>query len=70
MKVTKNNKYILAGYRNANDGLWDVPLRTHPNPKASIKVNYIYPRPYYIYPKRSQTALITKPPPIIKKINN
>ena len=52
MKVTKNNKCILTGIRNANDGLWDVPFRKHPNPKASIQVNYVLPKTHNIYPKR------------------
>ena len=31
MKAIKNNKVILKGYRNAKDGLWDIPI-----PKPTI----------------------------------
>ena len=26
LQVRKNNKVILLGYRNKDDGLWDIPL--------------------------------------------
>ena len=40
MKVFKNNKQIIEGCRNKNDGLWDVTLPQQPLP-AAPKLNII-----------------------------
>lgn len=46
--VTKNNKIILTGYRNFNDGLYDIPLPTpipssNSNTTASINLLSVVP---------------------------
>ena len=58
----KNNKVILQGYRNPNDGLWDIPLPTSqgaPSPphlvpptRSSHKLAVIIPK------KQTATELI------------
>ena len=49
MEVTKNGKYVCTGYRNVHDGLWDVPLYTHPNPKTTIRIQCKQPKIHSIY---------------------
>ena len=39
LKITKNNRTILKGYRNRNDGLWDIPLM--PKHQNSVQINAI-----------------------------
>ena len=38
LEIIKNNKIIVQGHRNPDDGLWDIPLDTTPN---NIKINAI-----------------------------
>lgn len=59
----------MTGYYNANDSLWDVPIRTHPKPKATIQVNYNLPWSHHIYLRRSKTLAVTQSPSIKKKKN-
>lgn len=50
MQVQRNGNMVLQGYRNQNDGLWDIPVYNHPNPKTSIQPdNYILPPSHNIY---------------------
>ena len=50
MQVKKDGNMVLQGYRNHNDGLWDIPIYNHPNPKTSIQPdNYILPPSHNIY---------------------
>ena len=36
LKVIKNNKIVLSGFRNHNDGLWDIPIRQNSQVKSTI----------------------------------
>ena len=41
LQVKKNNKVIMNGIRNKNDGLWDIPItKTHPGLHAA-RCNHI-----------------------------
>ena len=56
----KNNKIILKGTRNRNDGLWDIPI-----PKATITTSCC-PSPTTharVYNKRNTTAIPSTPTP-------
>ena len=43
LKVFKNCKCILTGYRNFSDGLWDIPLNKKIPPQMN-KINVIIPK--------------------------
>ena len=72
MLVTKNLECIMKGIRNTKDGLWDVPLQNHPNPKTQIHHdNFKMPRKHSIYQKQNpskQICIVTKKANKITKI--
>ena len=39
--IIKNNKTLLEGERNKNDGLWDIQLKPNITPTQNYKINYI-----------------------------
>ena len=48
--VKKDEKIVLSGKRNMRDGLYDVVIKKHPNPKTSITpCNYVMPTIHNIY---------------------
>ena len=64
MLAFKNNKIILKGTRNRNDGLWDIPI-----PKATITTSCC-PSPTThagVYNKRNSTTVSSTPTPLQHK---
>ena len=56
LHVFKNNKLILTGFRNKNDGLWDVPLPQSPALSSSLS----NPSPSSPPPTQSLNVIVKK----------
>ena len=58
LTVSKDNKVILTGHRNRNDGLYDITFKSpHPNPKTSLTDNnFKMPCTYNIYSNKATTT--------------
>ena len=63
--VEKDNKIVLTGTRNPNDGLYDVPIpyiAPHPNPKTSItENNFVMPKLHSITTDKNIKSILKKP---------
>ena len=56
LHVFKNNELILTGFRNKNDGLWDVPLPQSPALSSSLS----NPSPSSPPPTQSLNVIVKK----------